>query len=84
MNVPTRIVARETVRPAPTAAPPVTRQTPAEVRADPGAVWNDEARFEWIAENAYYRAERRGFIPGYEHEDWLAAEREFDAHLLEP
>jgi Protein of unknown function (DUF2934) len=30
----------------------------------------------WIAEAAYYRAERRGFEPGYETEDWLAAEAE--------
>ena len=29
-----------------------------------------------IAERAYYRAERRGFTPGHELDDWLAAERE--------
>ncbi|BBA33318.1 hypothetical conserved protein [Methylocaldum marinum] len=29
-----------------------------------------------IAEAAYYRAERRGFAPGYEIEDWLEAEKE--------
>jgi hypothetical protein len=29
-----------------------------------------------IAEAAYYRAERRGFAPGQEVEDWLAAEKE--------
>ena len=32
-----------------------------------------------IAERAYYRAERRGFAPGYDVEDWLAAEREVAA-----
>lgn len=32
-----------------------------------------------IAEAAYRRAEQRGFAPGYELEDWLAAEREVDA-----
>jgi hypothetical protein len=26
--------------------------------------------------HAYYRAERRGFAPGHELEDWLAAERQ--------
>jgi hypothetical protein len=31
-----------------------------------------------IATAAYYRAERRGFLPGHELEDWLSAEREFD------
>jgi hypothetical protein len=29
-----------------------------------------------IAERAYYRAEKRGFVPGHELEDWLVAERE--------
>jgi hypothetical protein len=28
---------------------------------------------------AYYRAERRGFAPGYEWDDWLAAEAEVSA-----
>jgi hypothetical protein len=31
-----------------------------------------------IATAAYYRAQRRGFSPGSELEDWLAAEREVD------
>ncbi|MGZ4982209.1 MAG: DUF2934 domain-containing protein [Methylobacter sp.] len=30
-----------------------------------------------IAELAYYKAESRGFAPGYELEDWLQAEQEF-------
>ncbi len=29
-----------------------------------------------IAEAAYYRAQQRGFAPGHELEDWLAAEQE--------
>ena len=29
-----------------------------------------------IAELAYYKAERRGFEPGHEMDDWLEAERE--------
>ena len=38
----------------------------------------DEAaqRQAMIAEAAYFRAQRRGFEPGHELEDWLAAERE--------
>jgi hypothetical protein len=35
-----------------------------------------------IAEAAYFRAEKRGFQPGHETEDWLAAEAEVDANLL--
>ena len=54
---------------APAATPPVrTRMTP-------------EARRALIAENAYRRAERRGFEPGHENDDWLAAETEVDALL---
>jgi hypothetical protein len=34
-----------------------------------------------IAEAAYFRAERRGFAPGYEADDWLAAEVEVDTAL---
>ena len=34
-----------------------------------------------IAQNAYLRAERRGFEPGHETEDWLAAEAEVDVLL---
>jgi hypothetical protein len=29
-----------------------------------------------IAERAYFKAEQRGFTPGRELDDWLAAERE--------
>jgi hypothetical protein len=36
-------------------------------------------RYERIAEAAYRRAERRGFASGAEVDDWLAAEREYDA-----
>ena len=40
-----------------------------------------EDRRAMIAEAAYLRAERRGFAPGHEAEDWLAAEVEVDALL---
>jgi hypothetical protein len=40
-----------------------------------------EERRAMIAENAYLRAERRGFAPGHETEDWLAAEAEVDTLL---
>ena len=41
-----------------------------------------EQRAALIAEAAYFRAEKRGFAPGTEVEDWLAAEAEVDAILL--
>jgi Protein of unknown function (DUF2934) len=50
--------------------------------ASKGSVADVEAarrRYERIAEAAYRRAARRGFTPGGELDDWLAAEREYDA-----
>jgi hypothetical protein len=35
-------------------------------------------RQERIAERAYFRALNRGFEPGHEIDDWLAAEAEID------
>jgi hypothetical protein len=32
-----------------------------------------------VAEAAYYKAEHRGFAPGFEMDDWLEAERELAA-----
>jgi hypothetical protein len=46
------------------------------VRDDEGRAADDRRRR--IAEAAYYRSERRGFIGGYEDDDWLEAEREID------
>jgi len=40
-----------------------------------------ERRRAMIAEAAYLRAERRGFAPGRDVEDWLAAEQEVDRLL---
>lgn len=36
----------------------------------------DDTINQKIAEAAYFRAEKRGFAPGYEIEDWLEAEKE--------
>lgn len=41
-----------------------------------------EQRAALIAEAAFFRAEKRGFAPGNEVEDWLAAESEVDARLM--
>jgi hypothetical protein len=43
---------------------------------DPPA--SDEERWRLTAIAAYYRAEARGFAPGGELEDWLAAERDIE------
>ena len=40
-------------------------------------LWEDRHRRIELA--AYFRAEKRGFAPGRELDDWLAAEEEVDA-----
>ena len=55
--------------------------TPAR-RNDKNRTVHPEVREQMIAESAYYRAHGRGFIPGYEVQDWLAAEDEIDRLLL--
>ncbi len=65
----------------PEAVPPTVRPT---LRAKPVAKpppVTAEVRHTMIAESAYLRAEQRGFAPGGETEDWLAAEAEVDALL---
>jgi Protein of unknown function (DUF2934) len=64
------------VRPPPRASKsPPAAEAPKRLQVTP------EARRALIAESAYLRAERRGFEPGHENEDWLAAEQEVDALL---
>jgi Protein of unknown function (DUF2934) len=58
----------------------VAAKKPAATAAAPVPVSAD-ARRAMIAEAAYLRAERRGFTPGSEEEDWLAAEKEVDRLL---
>jgi hypothetical protein len=46
---------------------------------EPGA--RAKSRAARIAETAYFRAQSRGFEPGHEEEDWLAAEALVDKQL---
>ncbi|MGA7980650.1 MAG: DUF2934 domain-containing protein [Chromatiaceae bacterium] len=43
-----------------------------------------EERERRIREVAYFKAERRGFAPGHELEDWLEAEQEVDTASQPP
>lgn len=40
-------------------------------------------REQLIAVAAYFRAERRGFVPGYEMSDWLDAETDLERMMSE-
>jgi hypothetical protein len=44
---------------------------------------DNEIRHHWIAEIAYHKAEKRGFEPGRELDDWLEAEAEAEAVWFE-
>ena len=66
---------------------PAVAKTKVKTRAEAEAVANaalaeaptDERRYEMIAYAAYLRAEQRGFAPGGELDDWLAATADVDA-----
>jgi hypothetical protein len=65
--------------------------TPDPISAEPGDAdesapykhWQLSAQqiFAMIQESAYYKAEKRGFFPGYEEQDWTEAEAEIKAKL---
>ena len=57
------------------AAAPKASTSPVRVSA--------EERWRMVATAAYHRAEKRGFAPGHEVEDWLAAEKDID-DVLKP
>jgi len=63
---------------------PKKRVSPVLSIAAPPASVNGHDRRAMIAEAAYLRAERRNFCPGYELDDWLAAEREMDSMQPQP
>ena len=48
----------------------------AEMVPAQATVMHHEERLRHISEAAYYLAERRGFAPGFEHDDWVQAEAE--------
>jgi hypothetical protein len=65
------------IDPYTTAAP----QESPESQPGPAPTLSPELRQAYIAQAAYFRAARRGFAPGCELEDWLAAEAEVDKKL---
>jgi len=61
-------------------------KAPGVARPDPFLSYGngviDPARWHaMVAEAAYYNAERRGFEPGHELDDWVAAISQIDAEL---
>lgn len=62
---------------APKPAAAAKKKAPAAVKLiEKPAAPSFEERQRWVATAAYHRAEKRGFAPGYEVQDWLDAEVE--------
>ena len=59
--------------------PSPKQKTPA--RTVRGRIPTVHEKRHMVAMAAYFRAERRGFAPGHEVEDWAAAEAEIEARL---
>jgi hypothetical protein len=53
-----------------------SKQAKAEARPIAGPSINAQERERFVAQAAYFRAEKRGFAPGYELQDWVEAEAE--------
>ena len=83
---PTPKAASRQVAQSPASKPAPRKKSPAGVATAAQAAKSrtqvsEDMRRGMIAESAYLRAERRGFAPGNENADWLAAEAEVDALL---
>lgn len=74
---PAKPAARAARKPAPASAEKAARP-----RARRPATVSPEERLRYIAEAAYYIAERRGFAGGGPLDDWLQAEAQIE-HLLD-
>jgi Protein of unknown function (DUF2934) len=80
---------------APSSSPPKVRARPRKSPASPTRASDKTSshtaaaqeahspvdRYASIAQAAYFRSQHRGFKPGHEMEDWLAAEAEVDQRL---
>ena len=79
----TKKVAKKAVVKKKVAAKKVTKKKTA---ARPAAnasknLFSQRDRYEMIAKMAYFRAEKRGFEPGWEQEDWYECEKLVDEML---
>ena len=63
---------------------PELKQSVSPASAEGESVISADERRLMICEAAYYRAEHRGFEPGHELEDWIAAEAEIERLLPTP
>ena len=71
-----KAVAKKTV-----ARPTAKNRRASDANRMAGQQISNRDRYEMIAKMAYFRAEKRGFEPGWEQQDWLESERLIDEML---
>lgn len=76
--------ARKPAAKAPAQKPAGARPASARTRSGKAGSGASGDRQRFIAEAAYFKAERRGFAEGGELGDWIEAEAEIDALLNAP
>jgi hypothetical protein len=74
-----KTAAKSAAAPAPAKGKAVVRKKSAATLPRATVPKPDDNREERVRVVAYLRAERRGFVPGHELEDWFAAEAEVSA-----
>lgn len=66
----------------------MARETAVTRKHEPNVTWRGhfslEERETLIREAAYYHYEQRGYAPGHDVEDWLAAEAELEHDMAAP
>jgi hypothetical protein len=70
--------AKPRIKPTMSNAEEAEPSSAADRNSAPGQSFDATTRHSMIAEAAYYRAERRGFAPGGEIQDWCEAESSVD------
>ncbi|GJL73661.1 MAG: hypothetical protein NMNS01_28600 [Nitrosomonas sp.] len=71
-----KLQAKSTKKAKSTSNPKSAKRNLSVIGSPSDAAQNEKERNARIALSAYYKAQARGFKPGYELADWLAAEAE--------
>jgi hypothetical protein len=80
VKAPVKALAKAPAKAKASAKVKVAKPKPA-VRTDVETSLTESDRLRMIELAAFFRAERRGFVPGFEADDWLAAEAEIAAQI---
>jgi hypothetical protein len=78
-----RATKKTTARPRQTTAKKVAKKSTITSKSQTSSInITSEERWKMVAIAAYHKAEKRGFAPGHELQDWAEAEQEVDELLM--